>query len=276
MIIEKTVELVKEIYKYHKITLPKVTKVVIGLGYTGVEVTAYSYKPFLGLAYTLPNIINSVDCSKIIFAGNLTTKPLIELLQWAYEPPNLKKIIGIATLNAISQHIFELAKDNDWGNPYIKIKSNLIDSLKINNNSKVIFIGLIKPLIQEVAKLTKNIIIIEDNPLKREAFEKIPIKKNAKQLGEDEIKTDILFCTGTSLINDSIEEILEIFKKRVNSILLIGPSASLLPDILFENGVSIVGGIKIFDSEATLRILQEGGGTKLFKRYGKKYNLIHK
>jgi hypothetical protein len=53
MIIEKTVELVKKIYKYHKIVAPKVTKVVIGLGYTGVEVSAYCYEPFLGLAYTL-------------------------------------------------------------------------------------------------------------------------------------------------------------------------------------------------------------------------------
>ncbi|MHA1992378.1 MAG: Rossmann-like domain-containing protein [Candidatus Hodarchaeales archaeon] len=36
----------------------------------------------------------------------------------------------------------------------------------------------------------------------------------------------------------------------------------------------MVGGMEIVDSEATLRVLQEGGGTKLFKQYGKKYNLI--
>ncbi|MFW9827265.1 MAG: hypothetical protein ACFFEY_06740 [Candidatus Thorarchaeota archaeon] len=35
------------------------TKVVIGLGYTGVEVTGYAYEPFLGLASTLPNIITT-------------------------------------------------------------------------------------------------------------------------------------------------------------------------------------------------------------------------
>ena len=50
----------------------------------------------------------------------------------------------------------------------------------------------------------------------------------------------------------------------------------MIPDILFEKGVDIVGGMEIVDSEATLRVLQEGGGTKLFKRYGKKYNLIKK
>ncbi|MFW9875435.1 MAG: Rossmann-like domain-containing protein [Candidatus Thorarchaeota archaeon] len=38
----------------------------------------------------------------------------------------------------------------------------------------------------------------------------------------------------------------------------------------------MVGGMEIIDSKATLRILQEGGGTKIFKKFGKKYNLIKK
>jgi uncharacterized protein (DUF4213/DUF364 family) len=50
----------------------------------------------------------------------------------------------------------------------------------------------------------------------------------------------------------------------------------MIPDILFDNAVDIVGGMEIFDSKATLQVLQEGGGTKIFKQYGKKYNLIKK
>ncbi|MHA1916468.1 MAG: Rossmann-like domain-containing protein [Promethearchaeota archaeon] len=44
--------------------------------------------------------------------------------------------------------------------------------------------------------------------------------------------------------------------------------------MLFEHGVEIVGGMDFFDSESALRVIQEGGGTKMFKTYGKKYNLI--
>ena len=54
MILENTVKLVLDIYKYHKIIPPRVSKVVIGLGYTGVELEALAYDPFLGLASTLP------------------------------------------------------------------------------------------------------------------------------------------------------------------------------------------------------------------------------
>ena len=63
-------------------------------------------------------------------------------------------------------------------------------------------------------------------------------------------------------------------KNKAKHIVLIGPSISFLPDILFDKGVDIVGGMNIFDSESTIRVLQEGGGTKLFKRYGRKYNFI--
>ena len=274
MILEKTVQLVKKIYRYHKIVPPKITKVVIGLGYTGVEVATYSYEPFLGLAYTLPKVIKKTNCNKMSFAGSLTDRSLLEVLEWSYEPPSLKKIVGIATLNALSQHIFQIARDNDWGNPYIRIKENLIAHLKIEKNTKATFIGFVKPMIRKISKITQNILIIEDNPSISKSFNNFIIKNDIKQLDEKELSTDILFCTGTALINDTFEEILELFKRNVHCISIVGPSASMIPDILFDYGVHIVGGMKIIDSEATIKIIQEGGGTKLFKKFGIKYNLI--
>ena len=268
MILEKTVELVIQIYKYRKIFPPKVTRAIIGLGYTGVEIQAYAYNPFLGLAHTLPSVIEKTNCSKINFAGKLMEKKVGDLLQWAYKPPSLEKIIGIATLNAVSQHILEII------NPYKKIKVDLVNYLKIDKNTKIVFIGQITPLIQSVSKITKSIIIVEDNPLISPSLNGFSIKNNINKLNREDLSADILFCTGTTLINDTLEEILTLFKRYSRKIVVIGPSASLIPDILFDYGVDIVGGMKIFDSESTLRVLQEGGGTKSFKRFGKKYNLM--
>jgi len=268
MILEKTIDLVKQIYKIHKIIPPKITKVVIGLGYTGVEVTAYAHEPFLGLASTLSSIINSTDCSKIDFAGKLTEIHLSEVLNWSLVPPSIKKIIGIAALNGTSQHILRIL------NPYKKIEGNLLDFIEIDEDTKVNFIGLIKPLIRKVGKITQAITLIEDNiPIPAE-FEHFKSKQSMSQLEPEDISTDILFCTGTTLINDTLEKILEIFKNRAKKIIIIGPSVSMIPDILFDYGVNIVGGMEIIDSKITFKVLQEGGGTKLFKKYGKKYNLI--
>ena len=216
MILEKTVELIKQIYKIHKIVPPIVTKVVIGLGYTGVEVSAYAYEPFLGLASTSQSIISKTNCSKIEFAGELTNYRLSELLKWSFASPSLKKIIGIATLNGVSQHILQIL------NPYKNLEGNLIDHLEINKDTNITFIGLIKPLIKEVSTITQQITIIEDMISISPEFTQFNIKQNINQFKDEDIATDILICTGTALLNDSLESILEEFKRKARKLILIG------------------------------------------------------
>jgi uncharacterized protein (DUF4213/DUF364 family) len=268
MILEKTVDLVKSIYKYHKILPPKINRVVIGLGYTGVELLAYAYEPLMGVANTLPEIINNFDCSQVSFPGKLNQKKPGELLEWAYRPPSLEKIIGIATLNAMSQHILQVQ------NPYHEIRGDLIEFLKIQNSSKILFIGNIGPLIKKVGRISKNITIVEKNPKHWKVDQEHSLKQDIVQLSSEEMDIDYLFCTGSSLVNDTLEKILEIFKKKVKKIILIGPSASMLPDILFDYGIDLIGGMRFFDSDSAIRVLQEGGGTKVFKSFGKKYNYV--
>ena len=235
MILEKTINLVKQIYKVHKIVPPKVTQVVVGLGYTGVEVTTYAYNPFLGLASTLSNVINNTDCSKISFAGSLTNIHVFDLLDWSILTLSIKKIIGIATLNGVSQHILKIM------NPYKKSEKRLLELIEITKDTKVCFIGLIKPLIREISKITKSIRIIEDNLLIPPDFKHFKCQKSYTQLDEEEINTDLLICTGTTLINNTLEPILEKFKKKSGKIIILGPTASMIPDILFDNGIDIIG-----------------------------------
>lgn len=268
MILENTVKLVLDIYKYHKILPPKVSKVVLGLGYTGVELISYAYDPFLGLASTLPNIIQSTNCTKIDFAGSLMNKSFKELMSWSYQPPSLERIIGIATLNAASQHILAIK------NPYKKIEGKLLDFLKIRKETRIVFVGFMKPMTRKILSKTKFINIVDDNPMIKRIYHEIPILNDIDNLKESELSIDILFCTGTSLINNTLEKILSVFRNKAKLIILIGPSISFLPDILFDKGVDIVGGMNITDSESTIKVLQEGGGTKNFKKFGKKYNFI--
>jgi len=268
MILEKTIELVKHFYKTNNIDPPKISKVVLGLGYTGVKVSTQEPDSFLGLAATVPSIINNTNCSKMESAGNLTNLALFELMEWSIESPNIRKIVGLAALNAVSQHLLKIKKSCKV------LKGDLLSQLHIDKNTKVTVIGLMKPLVRKLSKITKIITLVEDSIPVTTEFNEFKFRNNIEQLNDDNLSPDILFCTGTSLINDTMERILELFRNKARKIILIGPSASMIPDVLFENGVDIVGGMEIVDSEATLRVLQEGGGTKLFKQYGKKYNLI--
>jgi len=268
MILENTVKLVLDIYKYRKILPPKVNKVILGLGYTGVELISYAYDPFLGLASTLPKIIRSTNCTKIDFAGSLTDKSFKELMSWSNRPPSLEKIIGIATLNAASQHILAVKT------PYKEIEGDLVDFLKITQDTKIIFIGFMKPMIRKVLNKTKHISVIDNNLVIKRSYQNITILNDIDDLKESDLSVDILFCTGTSLINKTLERILSVFRKKAKHIVLIGPSISFLPDILFDKGVDVVGGMTITNSGSTIKVLQEGGGTKYFKKYGRKYNFI--
>lgn len=268
MILEKTLELLSQIYRYHKILPPKISRVVVGLGYTGVELATYAYEPFLGVAQTLPSVIHNTDCSKINFVGKLTEMSFTELITWSLKPLSLQKILGIATLNAASQHVLAVK------NPYVELKEELINYLNINEKTRINFIGFIGPMIKTINRITTNITIVDDNPLTKTLSKEFNIKSNIDQLNEQELEVDILFCTGTSILNDTLEDIISIFKKKANYIVVVGPTISFIPDILFDYGVDIVGGMKILNSEATLKILKEGGGTRFFKKYGRKYHFI--
>lgn len=262
MILEKTINLIFQIYRYHKILLPKVNRIVVGSKYTGVEILPFAYAPIVGLAYTFP------DTTTIENFQLLKEDSLIKLLKWSFEGPGLKKTIGIATLNAVSQHILQI------NNPYKKIKGDILDHLKINKEMSVTFIGSIKPMIKRISQITQNITIIEKIGEKVNEFKDFTLRSDINQLKLEQLSIDLLFCTGSSMINDTLEDILNLFRYKARKIVVIGPTASMIPDILFDSGVDIVGGMKIIDPSAVLKIIEEGRGTKAFKKYGKKYNLI--
>ncbi len=68
----------------------------------------------------------------------------------------------------------------------------------------------------------------------------------------------MLVITGTTLINDTLEGILAHARPGVD-VLLVGPTASMLPEAFFARGVSSIGGICVTRPDALLDVLAEGG-----------------
>lgn len=61
---------------------------------------------------------------------------------------------------------------------------------------------------------------------------------------ENLVVSDVLLITGQTLVNGTIDELLS-FVSPGCQIIVAGPSGGIIPDMLFEKGVSIVGGIRI-------------------------------
>ena len=267
MILKRTVEIIDKKLFADKKVHANISQVVIGVGYTGVELNI-NKNSFLGVSYTLPEVLANKECSKIDFAGSLTEKSVDELLEWSLKPPSIKKIVGVATINAISQYVLQT------DDSYTFLEEDFFNYLKIGKKTTVTFIGLIKPMIRRISDITKNITVIEKDLEPSSFFEQFTLVHNIRELKKEEIETDILICTGTALINGTIEHILEVYKEDADFIAIMGPTASILPDTLFKEGADLLGGMYFNDSAASLKVIQEGGGTRFFKKYGKKYNVI--
>jgi len=241
---------------------------VIGKKYTGVEVATFGFGMSVGLAYTLPSLIRNTDIDTEELNEKAKERSVDKLLEWSYLPPSIEKIIGVATLNAFSQYVLQIK------NPYKKIEEDLIDYLGINEGTSITFIGLIRPLVKRISKITSSITIVEDNIKLHEEFDSFLVKRDIDELKKDEIPADVLICTGTALLNNTLKDVLNKFKRKTRKIVLLGPTASMLPDILFDYDIDIVGGMRIEDADATMKAIEEGRGTRIFKEYGEKYNLI--
>ena len=90
----------------------------------------------------------------------------------------------------------------------------------------------------------------------------VPFNRSEEQIRESEL----LIITGVTLLNSTLEWILE--RARPNAeIALMGPTASMLPDPLFDRGVSVVGGVRVKRPDELLDLLAMGGsGYHFFDR----------
>jgi len=65
-----------------------------------------------------------------------------------------------------------------------------------------------------------------------------------------------VLCTGTTVLNDSLEDILAACPPET-FFSVVGPTAGYFPDPLFSRGVDVVGGRVVTDGPAFLKLLAE-------------------
>ncbi len=80
-------------------------------------------------------------------------------------------------------------------------------------------------------------------------------------------KADVAIITGATLVNDTIDYILQITKGKK---FLVGPTAGIYPPWL-KDKVDLVAGTKIVDIEKTKEIIRGGGGRWDFADYCDEY-----
>jgi uncharacterized protein (DUF4213/DUF364 family) len=227
-----------------------VKRVILGLGYTGVElITGH-----VGVCYTFGCEITPDCCQIWRRAGTLAGKLAMEIAELSRSWDLSESVVGVAALNALSQLAIERNKER-----YVIVEGDLIDHVEIRKDDTVVLVGNIHPFVPKIKEKTEKLYILEKNPRLR--------KPNVlPDVAAEEVlpHADIVIITGTTLANGTIDRLLEL-SKDAREIGLVGPTAGVFPDPLFKHGVTLIGGIKITDGEKIMQIISEGGGTPNFK-----------
>jgi len=74
-------------------------------------------------------------------------------------------------------------------------------------------------------------------------------------------------------LNNTFEETLDLLGAP-RSVVLMGPSTPLVPEIFHNTPVTHLGGAVVVDSAKVLQIISEGGGTPALRSYLRFVNLL--
>ncbi len=229
-----------------------VKQVILGLGYTAVKLSS----GHSGLCYTFQNEIAHATqhCQVSNSAGTLVGTPAFKLAEKAKSWEISESVVGFATLNALSQIAMEKNPEN-----YTILNGDVLEYIGLTENDVVALVGYIGPLVGPIRAKVKKLHILERTPTRRE--EGILPDTACDQILPT---ADAVLITGTAIANGTIDHLLELTTKA-REVAIIGASAGILPDVLFDRGVTVVGGVKVTDPDKMMQVVAEGGGTPALK-----------
>jgi len=230
MILEDCIKLLEG----HISEAPVIQRYCVGGRYSGVKLDGEA-----GIAYTPADVMASFDLDLDISGSDA-----MRIARWALNNDILKRTIGIATINALSWTIIP--------QHYRFYKADPLETIDIKNKI-VAMVGHFPPLVEQFLPIVKELRVIE-----RKDMEGTYRTEDAEAVMSD---ADIIIVTGSALIYGGIEEYLK-HGGDAEEVIVLGPTASMLPDPFFKRGATIVAGIQILNPDAALDIISHSGGAR--------------
>lgn len=176
--------------------------------------------------------------------------------------------LKIAALNAISSTLLSN------GRYQIIEDADPIDLLDLTPEKTVTIVGAFQSYIQKISKSGDRLFVLEfnENTLHEEHKRFFVPASDFKKVIPG---SDIVIITGLTLVNNTIDGLLEAITPGTKTIVT-GPSSSIIPDILFKNKVNIIGATRFFNPELIFPIVSEfGTGFHLFKYCAQKICILN-
>jgi uncharacterized protein (DUF4213/DUF364 family) len=232
-----------------------VERVVVGLFFTGVKLSNGAG----GVCYTpVKDIPTAVCCptsaGRIFDPVGVRGTPVGEILPALDSEEPIKTAVAIATLNVLSATCWNAGLNGDLE---IEIGIDAQDRVRMPAGSSVAVVGALVPTLRVLKQRRGAWWVIEQDPRTLKPDEMahyVPADRAAPVLRE----ADVLVVTGVTLINHTLEEILDAARPGAE-IAVIGPTVSCLPEPLFQRGVTLTGGVWVRKPDELLDVLAAGG-----------------
>ena len=251
-ILEETLGEIREILgsDFDSIT---VERVVIGIFFTGVKLSDGSG----GLCFTpIKEIPEAVCCPSsaraMPYPGRFAGRSAAGFLRDLPRAPPLKKAIGIAILNALSEFCWKHRPDYTR-----ETGRDVLDTIPLPEDGYVVVVGALVPIIRRLKARGKpfGILELDLRTLKPDELPYVIPQDNADAAVR---RADMLVITGTTLINNTLEPLLALARPGA-SVVVVGPTASMLPGAFFRRGVTLLGGDSVTRPDELLDTIAEGG-----------------
>lgn len=233
-----------------------ITDIVVGLHLTAVKLSDASY----GIASTVHD--NPATCRKedrdyeAFSPGRIRGSEVRELFETG-KRAGILNTLRIAVLNAVSSSILP---ESPW-----RVADNVdpIDLIDLSEHKTVVLVGAFQSYIRRLAGTGNRLCVLEMSesalPVEHRRFY-VPAGDYAKVIPA----ADLVVISGMTLVNGTIEGLLSAVPSHA-TVVVTGPSGSMIPDILFSRGVYMIGATRITDGPAAFTIAGEGGaGYHLF------------
>ncbi|MCX7955432.1 MAG: DUF364 domain-containing protein [Bacteroidales bacterium] len=160
--------------------------------------------------------------------------------------------IKIALLNAISNYILN---NLNYELKFPKFYCDPID-LFYFKNKKVLLFGYFKTYVEKLLPLTEALKVIELNPnIILPEHKHLFVEYNSFRNIFSNFNFFII--TGSSLVTLKYFEIVETIKNKGIKI-LVGPTAGILPNLLFDTGIDAIGASQILDTKNIKLYIKDG------------------
>jgi uncharacterized protein len=165
------------------------------------------------------------------------------------------KALGLAAINALSQHLFRRAG-------YLPAAAlDSIGMLDPQAGDRIGMVGWFPPLTQRIVASGASLVVVELDPSLAGEKDGFVVTLDRRVLAG----CDKVLATTTLMLNDTLEAVLGACVS-VQRLVLVGPGGGCVPDPLFARGVSALGGTAVVDRDRFVAALTRGDPWGAFAR----------